>query len=233
MKKPYIKKYGKVSGFNIWMVDGGYIRKNLNEEFNNFGQHYRFKFIPKNEFWIDQEHGLGREEKYYIDHMLVENRLMALGKSYDKAFDRAERIERCERRKSRSIKLKKKNSKDILFKRIHKRLLKKYSKKIEVWIVNGKLVRDNLFIEFTEGGHDRVYHFIPKNEIWIDDDLNKRELKFILLHELHERNLILKGWPYDSKKRSAHRISSNLEYHYRHHPKGIDKRIKQELNKIK
>ena len=49
MKKPYIKKYGKVSGFKIYLVDGKYIRSNMDEEFTNCGQHYQFKFIPKDE----------------------------------------------------------------------------------------------------------------------------------------------------------------------------------------
>jgi hypothetical protein len=27
----------------------------MDEEFTNFGQHYRYPYIPKNELWIDQE----------------------------------------------------------------------------------------------------------------------------------------------------------------------------------
>jgi hypothetical protein len=37
----------------VRIVDGVYICGHMDEEFTNFGQHYRFKFIPKNEFWID------------------------------------------------------------------------------------------------------------------------------------------------------------------------------------
>jgi hypothetical protein len=29
----------------------------MDEEFTNFGQHYRYPYIPKNELWIDQEAG--------------------------------------------------------------------------------------------------------------------------------------------------------------------------------
>ena len=39
----------------MWVVDGSYIRGHIDEEFTNFGQHYSFLYIPKNELWIEQE----------------------------------------------------------------------------------------------------------------------------------------------------------------------------------
>ena len=68
--------------------------------------------------------------------------------------------------------------------------------------------------DFTEGGHDYVYEFVPQNEVWIDNDLEELERPYVLLHELHERNLMAKGWTYSK----AHEDSSKLEYHFRHHP---------------
>src|SRR3989344_6987834 len=100
MKKPYLKKHSSVSKFTVWIVDGEYVRDNLNEEFTNYGQHYRFPFIPKYEFWIDKEYSGREEEIYYVDHLLVEYRLMAEGKSFHKALDMADRIEQRERSKS-------------------------------------------------------------------------------------------------------------------------------------
>jgi hypothetical protein len=61
------------------------------EEFTNFGQHYRFRFIPTHEFWIDHEHGLG-EQRIFIDHLLVEHRLMAGGMPYDQALGKADAV---------------------------------------------------------------------------------------------------------------------------------------------
>ncbi len=52
---PYIKKVGERGKIFIWIVDGTYVRTHLDEEFTNFGQHYRFKCIPKDEFWLDKE----------------------------------------------------------------------------------------------------------------------------------------------------------------------------------
>ncbi len=230
MKKPYIKKYDKVSKFVVWIVDGKYIRKNLNEEFTNFGHHLRFRFIPENEFWIDREKG-GNEAKFYIDHLLVENRLMSKGMSYSEASEKAYKIEERERSRSRLIKkeLKQEEFKEELIKNVHERLLRKYSKKIKVWIVKGELVRDTFFVEFNGGGHDKVYKFIPKNEVWIDNDLSLDEVPFVLLHELHERNLMSRGKSYGED----HRASSKIEYFCRHHPEQTEKKIREELRKLK
>jgi hypothetical protein len=89
MKKPYIKKLDQIANITVWTVDGQYVRGTIDEEFTNFGQHFRFRFIPMHEFWIDKEHGLG-EEQFFIDHLLTEYRLMIQGMAYDKALEKAE-----------------------------------------------------------------------------------------------------------------------------------------------
>src|SRR3989344_4079706 len=96
----YIRELEEVEGFKVWEVDGKYVRDNLDREFTNFGQHYRFKFIPKNEFWIDHESHPG-ETKFFIDHMVVEWQLMDEGKTYDYAIGVADRRELIERKKSK------------------------------------------------------------------------------------------------------------------------------------
>lgn len=229
MKKPYIKKFSKIANFTVWIVDGTYIRDNINEEFTNYGQHYLFDFIPKNEFWIDKERVPG-EEKYYIDSMLVMNRLLAKGISHADAVRKADAIERRERSKSKLIKeeIKLKKQKEEVVKKVHKKLLKKFSnKEIKVWIVDGELVRDLFFIDFTEGGHNKIYPFIPPDEVWIDNDVEPKEIKFVLLHELHERNLMNKGMTYDP----AHKSSSEIEYYCRKNIRELDKKLNGELKK--
>ena len=54
-KPPYIQKADEVGDLHVWVVDGSYIRGHVDEEFTNFGQHYRYSYIPKNELWIDRE----------------------------------------------------------------------------------------------------------------------------------------------------------------------------------
>jgi len=229
MKKPYLKKFSEVSGFKVWIVDGEYIRENMDEEFTNFGQHYRFRFIPKNELWIDKERVPG-EEKFFIGYLLIENRLMSKGTSYDKAVDKGNIFERGEREKSKLMKKRIKLKKDPkkLMNIVHKDLLQKYStKKIKIWIVSGEAVRGLFYVDFTEGGHGYVYSFIPKNEVWIDDDIEPDEIKFVLLHELHERRLMSKGMKYDP----AHSLSSKIEYYCRKHKEQIEKELKKEIKK--
>ena len=47
LKPPYIKKVAQRGAISIWIVDGIYVRDHIDEEFSNYGQHYNFKFIPK------------------------------------------------------------------------------------------------------------------------------------------------------------------------------------------
>ena len=54
LKPPYIKRIDERDGLAVWAVDGAYIRGHIDEEFTNFGQHYRYGYIPENEFWIDR-----------------------------------------------------------------------------------------------------------------------------------------------------------------------------------
>jgi hypothetical protein len=229
MKKPYIKKISEVAHFTVWIVDGKYIRENINEEFTNYGQNYLFDFIPKNEFWIDKERKDG-EEKYYIDSMLAMNHLMAKGLSHAQASKIATVIEKKERAKSELMKkeMKIRKDKEKLLNSLHKRLLKKYStKNVKVWVVDGEAVRDLFFLDFTEGGHEFVYNFVPKGEVWIDDDVREDEIKFVLLHEMHERKLMEEGMIYVD----AHASSSAIEYHCRKHLNDLDKNLNKEIKK--
>ncbi|MEN6310755.1 MAG: hypothetical protein ABFD80_04375 [Acidobacteriota bacterium] len=220
MNKLYIRKLDQIGEITVWIVDGVYVRKNVDEEFTNFGQHYRFRFIPAREFWIDREHGPG-EQQFFIDHLLVEHRLMAGGMLYDKALERADAVERRERRKSEMIRTIAALDREHIIEDIHKQLFKKYSGAVKVWIVKGELVRSLYFIDFTEGGHDKVYHFVPKSEVWLDDDLGPEERKYVLLHEFHERHLMSQGWPYFK----AHRSASRIEYHCRIFPDELEENL--------
>jgi hypothetical protein len=229
MKKPYIKKISTISKFSVYLVDGEYVRDHLSEEFTNFGQHYRFRFIPTDEFWIDKERTPG-EEEYFIHHLLIEHRLMDGGMSYDDALTRADKAEMKERRKVDFSKkgIKPRHKKEEYMHKVLKKRLAKYSTdKLKIWVVDGDLVRDLYFVDFTEGGHDKVYHFVPAHEVWLDDDLQPKERRYVLLHEVHERRLMAQGWPYYK----AHRSASNLEYHCRHHPGELNAKIREEIER--
>ena len=226
LQKPYNKKLETVENFTIWDVDGHYIRDNINREFTNFGQHYRFPFIPKHEFWIDHESSPG-ELDYFINHLLIEWYMMAKGIDFDTAISAGDAIEIQERKKSaQAIKAVKEIHKThAIPKELYKEKLHGYCKNLDIWVVSGELVRDLYFIDYTEGGHHYVYDWVPMNEVWIDDDLTPAERPYVILHELHERHLMSKGFNYSK----AHYSSSAIEYHCRLNPKDLDKYIEKEI----
>jgi len=213
LKPPYLEKIDQRGKIQVWIVDGSYVRTRIDEEFTNFGQHFAFPFIPENEFWIDRE-AEHDEHKFFVEHLLVEHRLMAKGVKYDDALVMADRVERRERRRAGDLKHLTRGGRKLPDGHdVHERLWKKLESGLSVWIVNGRLVRSVFDIDFTEGGHDYVYEFVPENEVWIDDAIMETERPYVLLHELHERNRMAGGWPYHK----AHDESSRLEYHCRHH----------------
>ena len=214
LKSPYLSKDDQRGDFQVWIVDGAYIRGHTDGEFTTFGQHYRHSYIPDNEFWIDREveHD---ERSFLIDHLLVENELMAKGIPYQDALVRADRAERRERRRAGDPGNVTPLGQPLLKPaRVQERLWKKLANGISVWIVNGQLVRSACDSDFTGGGHDYVYAFIPGATVWIDDAIQEMERGFILLHELHERNQMEKGMPYPQ----AHAEASRMEFRCRHHP---------------
>lgn len=225
MEKPYLKKFETVGEFEVWEVDGMYVRNTLNREFTNFGQHFRFPFIPKHQFWIDKENS-SNETSYYVNHMITEWNLMNQGTDYDTAIAKADRQEQKERKKSALMeKVRKEMSNTIrkIPKEIYVHRLTD-SESPQIWIVSGELVRDMFFIDFTEGGHHFVYDFVPYNEVWLDNDLIPKEREFVLLHELHERYLMFKGWTYNH----AHNSSSYIEYQCRRSPSLLAESLKKE-----
>jgi hypothetical protein len=214
LKLPYLKKMTERGNLTVWEVDGAYIRGHTDEEFTNFGQHYRFPYIPKNELWIDREAD-SDEQRFFIDHLLVEHRLMAHGMPYNQAIEAADKAERAERRRAGDGRRLSHGGKELPDgAAVHQRLWKHLENGLSVWIVDGRLVRSVFDIDFTAGGHDYVYEFVPENEVWIDNDIVQDERGYVLLHELHERNRMAQGWPYSK----AHAESSKVEYRCRHYP---------------
>jgi hypothetical protein len=230
--QPYLRVHERLAPITVWIVDGSYVRAHLDEEFTNFGQHYRFPFIPRDEFWLDQENAPG-EAGFFVEHLRLEHRLMAAGTDYDAALDLANAAGKLERartpRSRRAGDLLAAGRRSELMALIHKERLAGYGAGVEVWVVDGELVRDLFFIDFTEGGHDRVYDFVPRGEVWIDDDVVPGERRFILLHELHERSLMGRGLRYAE----AHRRSSTLELACRRHPERLAGAFDAEIARIR
>jgi hypothetical protein len=220
---PYLQLIGHRGNISIWVVDGTYVRTHLDEEFTNYGQHFAFDCIPADEFWLDKE-AKPDEQRFFIDHLLVEHRLMSKGVPYDSALEAADRAEMAERKKSGDVRKLTKGGNLPDPTKVHDHLWKTLESGVSVWIVDGRLVRSVFDDDFTEGGHDYVYEFVPHNEVWIDNDLEELERPYVLLHELHERNLMAKGWTYSK----SHEDASKIEYYYRHHPNELHEALATE-----
>lgn len=223
------KRIGEKNKCAIWLVDGASIRKDINENFVECGGNDQYDFIPKDQFWIDRDLD-PKEYHYFIDRFIYETDLLNSGKCYREASKKGDIFEKKERSNSPEFKkiIKKYPNKKILPDKVKNKIIEKYSGNIKVWLVDGNLVRDLFLVNYCEGGHDKIYSFIPKNEIWIEQALSLGERKFIILHELHERYLMLGGKPY----KNAHLGATEIEDFYRENPKeNLEKRIKEEMKK--
>jgi hypothetical protein len=47
VRKPWVGKLDQIGEVSVWVVTGQFIRKTVDEEFTNSGQHFRFRFIPR------------------------------------------------------------------------------------------------------------------------------------------------------------------------------------------
>ncbi|HTP97926.1 MAG TPA: hypothetical protein VMN56_01290 [Casimicrobiaceae bacterium] len=79
----------------------------------------------------------------------------------------------------------------------------------QVWIIDGGYVRSAFDIEFALGSHDAHSKFIPPGEIWVED-LAPADLRALIAHEGHERQLMLKGATYAKAHASANRVEAKL-----------------------
>ena len=226
-KAIYVKKITTVGDYAVWLVDGALIRKDINENFVKRSANIKPSFVPKNEFWIDEDLD-PKEYRYFIDRFIYEQGLMDSGKNYATANKKADEFEKEERRNSPEVRQIAESSKKELLEKIKKKIIKKFSGEIKIWLVDGNLVRSFFLLDYCEGGHDKVYPFIPQNEIWVEKALSPQERKFIILHELHERYLMSRGKSY----KNAHIGATEVEDYYRENPKeDLEARIKEEMRK--
>jgi hypothetical protein len=179
------------------------------------GNEQRYPFNPKGEIWIDNAISC---EEYYLTlaHELNERHLMAkYGWKYITAHDSSLTLEQTIRHSNEEVC------------RAHEAILKNVSvtdysniKEIKgipdsihlqniyrmpvgirdgitIWIVDGYLVRKDIYPDFGFSGNDLSYHFIPPKEIWIDGQVSCEETEYSIICELKERELLKSGKSYD------------------------------------
>lgn len=168
------------------IVDGYKIRNTIDIDFSCIEDSYVCPYIPANETWLDRS--FVKEKKSLLATFAKKRALM---KKF--GYEEAKRILR------RSMK--KIDPSEVKIKLLGKR------GPVQIWLVSGAKVREYFDFNYVFGGHDYVYKYIPKNEVWLDDAMLTKERKYVLIHELYERNLMKKGKDYDN----AHDYASVAE----------------------
>lgn len=79
-------------GLRVRLVDGTYVRNHYDSDFSQGGNGFAYKWVPKNEIWIDAQIS-EVEWPLIIFHECTEAELMRGGMSYDKAHDKVKRWE--------------------------------------------------------------------------------------------------------------------------------------------
>jgi hypothetical protein len=206
---------GKKDNFDVWIVDGNQVRLKLFSSFLYGGNEQRYPYNPKGEVWIDNAISC---EEYYLTlaHELNERHLMAkFGWTYITAHDSSLSLEQVIRRTNEELcrahesSLGKvlvtdyENIKEIKSLPDSIRLQNIYRVPVDtrdgitIWIVDGYMVRKNIYPDFGFSGNDLSYHFIPPKEIWIDGQISCEETEYSIANELMERKGIEAGKSYD------------------------------------
>ena len=231
---------GQKKGLDIWIVDGYKVRQGIYKEFLYGGNGQRYCYVPSREIWIDNAVSC-EEYELTLAHELNERHLMAkYGWTYDKSHDSSLAVEVVMRHKFDSISRGHETSLPAVSptdwtnrKEIRKladsiRLAAIYRipvgvrEGVMVWIVDGYLVRKNIFPDFGFSGNDLVYHFIPAKEIWIDGQVSCKELYYSIAAEQMERRLMQSGKSYsDAYEASVDEIRAmrgKMDDRIRNHP---------------
>jgi hypothetical protein len=219
---------GKVQNYDIWIVDGNQVRLKIFSSFLYGGNEQRYPFNPKGEIWIDNAISC---EEYYLTlaHELNERHLMAkFGWRYITAHDSSLSLEQTIRHSNEEIcraheaSLKKvmvtdydnikeiKSLPDSIQVQNIYRVPLGTREGITIWIVDGYLVRKNIYPDFGFSGNDLSYHFIPPKEIWIDGQVTCDETEYSIATELKERKLMAGGKSYDDAYSDAIDITLKL-----------------------
>ena len=84
---------------------------------------------------------------------------------------------------------------------------------LPVYLVSGEKVRNEIDIDFTQGGNEAAYPgYVPVDEIWIDDAMHALDRIATIFHEIIELNLVkYGGMDYDK----AHEIACKREIEFR------------------
>ncbi len=171
----------------IVIVDGFAIRNTLDLEFDilmrrhtRIPYYLRTWYIPEGELWVDAPYEDELPFLLKVHEYFFGNEDELVSRSYQESRAQAKEVF-CE--KGPVPKLESRRETD--------------DKGLSIVYVDGALVRRFLDPEFFVGGHEFVYDYVPKGEIWIDIKVLKEEQSFVLLHERIEHEHMQAGENYD------------------------------------
>lgn len=93
--------------------------------------------------------------------------------------------------------------------------------RLKIYLVDGEEVRKE-HIEFVSGGHGFVYNYIPKDEIWIDENQKSKpaDMEATIKHEIFEvRKMRDEGLTYEE----AHELANDMEKEQRQKDEPVKK----------
>jgi hypothetical protein len=69
---------------------------------------------------------------------------------------------------------------------------------MDIMLVDGEKVRNQVDVDFTTGGNPAVYEYVPKNELWVEDIMEPSDVAPTIVHEYMEmKRMDQKGEPYE------------------------------------
>jgi hypothetical protein len=159
----------------IKLVDGFKVRNTEDIDFSVIGDNSVYPFIKPGEIWFDKSF---IKEKDFFMELFKKRKILTEKYGYEKAKE-----------------MLRPKSKDLSGLRI-KLIEEKGNTKI--YLVDGAKVRQNLDPSFCFGGHWLVYNYVPKGEVWMDNATQEAEIKYIMVHELYELQLMSQGKDYNN-----------------------------------
>lgn len=161
---------------NNKIIDGFKVRNTIDIEFSMIADHDSAPFIPKGRIWLERYYKAERDLiiKYFLKRKSLVKKI-----GYEKA------------------KTKLRFSNPLPLDESKKQLIIKTGL-TKIILVDGQSVRKNIDPNFCFGGHFKVYKYIPKNELWLDNCVDQKEIPYILIHELQELDLMRDGMSYNN-----------------------------------
>jgi hypothetical protein len=211
------KKLEKIGDYTIYTVNASAVRdmSQADDEFNHFGTHLDFpNLVPKDEIWIS--HDISAHERQFLIHNGI-SQYEGKRKGKKNYYEYAEKKEKAEREKVDGLKFKPNAHNETPPDKVYYKYycgIPTEGDDIEVWLVNGEIVRDLYKTDFIEGANGEIYSWTPRQEIWIEKNLmrDEGEVDITILHEYVESTLMrYKKMSYNK----AHVIAAKVDWHHR------------------